>query len=196
MKHLLSILLLFAFSAGVSIDGIAQKDPAQMSKRELRKKLKSFYKNPETYKKFKQNIEEKKSNLADIEKQLQAPVNTEAIEKEIAAKTQEEQKLKAEIERLKNEKKETTTVIKKETNAQGTVYKVQVEITDEDLYKEFVKGEKKPVFTGDMDSDGLKKYTLGYFQDKTEADKFVKILSGLFVKEAKVVTYTNGQRVD
>jgi hypothetical protein len=47
-----------------------------------------------------------------------------------------------------------------------------------------------------MDSDGLKKYTLGYFQDKAEADKFVKILSELFVKEAKVVTYTDGKRVD
>lgn len=196
MKHLLSLLLLFTLSVGVSYQAKAQKDPAQMSKKELRRKLKDFYKNPEKYKKLKQSIEEKKSNLADIEKQLQTPVNTEAIDQEIATKKKEEQKLRAEIERLKNEKKETKTVIKKETNAQGTVYKVQVEITDNDLYKEFVKGEKKPMFTGDMDSDGLKKYTLGYFQDKAEAGKFVKILNELFVKEAKVVTYTDGKRVD
>ena len=195
MKQLLSLLLLFVLSGGAT-QLMAQKDPAQMSKKELRRKLKEYYKNPERYKKFKQTIEDKKSNLADIEKQLQEPVNTDQIDQDIAEKVKEEQKLQAEIERLKNEKKETKTVIKKESNEQGTVYKVQVEITDEDLYKEFVKGEKKPIFTGDLDSDGLKKYTLGYFQDRAEADKLVKILAELFVKDAKVVTYTDGKRVD
>lgn len=195
MKQLLSLLLLFVLSGGAT-QLMAQKDPAKMSKKELRRKLKEYYKNPERYKKLKQSIEEKKGNLADIEKQLQEPVNTDNIDGQITEKTKEEQKLLAEIERLKNEKKETKTVIKKESNEQGTVYKVQVEITDEDLYKEPVKGEKKPIFTGDLDSDGLKKYTLGYFQDKITAEKFVKKLHELFITTAKVVTYTDGKRVD
>lgn len=195
MKNLIPLFIL-ALVLLMPSHTMAQQDPAKMSKKQLRRKLKGFYKNPAQFKTLKQSIEEKKANLADIEKQISTPVNTEKIDQEIAEKTKEEQKLRAEIERLKNEKKETTKVIKKESNEQGTVYKVQVEIADADLYKEFVKGEKKAVFTGDLDNDGVKKYTFGYFQDRTEADRFVKILNELFVKVAKVVTYTDGKRID
>lgn len=189
-------IVLLIIAVALPVQAQKEQDPEKMSKKQLRRLLKRYYKNPAKFKEFKQNIEDKENKLADLEKQLQAPVNTDKIDAEIAAKTKEEAALRAEIERLKNEKKETKKVIKKETNEQGTIYKVQVEITDNDLYKEIVQGEKKAVFTGDLDSDGLKKYTLGYFKDKTEADKFVKILNELFIKAVKVVTYTDGKRID
>ena len=197
MNRVFSLLIVLLL-VGIVMPTQAQKDtdPAKMSKKQLRRALKRYYKNPASFKEFKQKIEDKEAKLADLEKQLQTPINTDKIDAEIAAKTKEEQTLRAEIERLKNEKKETKKVIKKETNEQGTIYKVQVEITDNDLYKEIVQGEKKAVFTGDLDNDGLKKYTLGYFNDKAEAEKFVKILSELFIKAAKVVTYTDGKRID
>ena len=195
MNRVFSLFVMLLIT-GASLNTWAQASPNKMTKKQLRRALKKFYKNPASFKEFKQRIEDKKAKLADLEKQLQAPINTDKIDAEIAEQTKEEQKLRAEIERLKNEKKETKKVIKKESNEQGTIYKVQVEITDNDLYKEIVQGEKKAVFTGDSDNDGLKKYTLGYFSDKGEAEKFAKILSELFIKAAKVVTYTDGKRVD
>jgi polyribonucleotide nucleotidyltransferase len=57
-----------------------------------------------------------------------------------------------------------------------------------------VDGKTRPVFSGDQDEDGAKKYTLGFFKEKTEADTFCQYLKLLRIKDAVVVKYENGKK--
>ena len=60
------------------------------------------------------------------------------------------------------------------------------------LYSETdpVTGKKKVIFTPDPeDTDGTRKYTLGYFSDKQEAETFKEYLRLLRVRDAIVVAY-------
>ena len=47
-----------------------------------------------------------------------------------------------------------------------------------------------------MDADGTKKYTLGFFGDYWEAENFKKYLREMGVKDAWIVAYKNGSRVE
>jgi hypothetical protein len=77
---------------------------------------------------------------------------------------------------------------------QGVVYKVQIgSFKTKDLTKYF---DNNPNFSGEVDADGSKKYTLGIFTDYWEADKFKKALREMGVKGAWVVPYKDGQRVN
>lgn len=77
---------------------------------------------------------------------------------------------------------------------QGVVYKVQIgSFKTKDLTKYF---DNNPNFSGEVDSDGTKKYTLGIFTDYWEADNFKKALREMGVKGAWVVPYKDGQRVN
>jgi len=64
---------------------------------------------------------------------------------------------------------------------------------NKDLAKYF---ENNKNFSGDVDADGVKKYTLGYFNDYWEADNFKKYIREMGVKDAWIVAYKNGQRVN
>ena len=77
---------------------------------------------------------------------------------------------------------------------QGVTYKVQIgSFKTKDLTKYF---DNNPNFSGEVDADGSKKYTLGIFTDYWEADKFKKALREMGVKGAWVVPYKDGQRVN
>ncbi len=76
----------------------------------------------------------------------------------------------------------------------GVVFKVQIgAFKNKDLAKYF---ENNKNFSGDVDADGVKKYTLGYFNDYWEADNFKKYIREMGVKDAWIVAYKNGQRVN
>lgn len=78
-------------------------------------------------------------------------------------------------------------------NYNGVVFKVQVgEFKNKDLSK-YLDNNKN--FSGDIDSDGQRKYTLGLFADYWEADNFKKLLREMGVTDAWVVAYKAGQRV-
>ena len=85
------------------------------------------------------------------------------------------------------ENKERLKAIESHSNAQGIVYKVQIEVDESFLYSETdpVTGRKKVIFTG----DDTRKYTLGYFSDKEEAETFKEYLRLLRVRDAIVVAY-------
>jgi hypothetical protein len=75
----------------------------------------------------------------------------------------------------------------------GIVYKVQIgAFRNKDLTKYFNNNKN---FSGDVDSDGAKKYTLGEFVEYWEADNFKKYLREMGVKDAWVVAYKDGNRV-
>ncbi|MFN8437315.1 MAG: Ezrin/radixin/moesin family protein [Cytophagales bacterium] len=82
----------------------------------------------------------------------------------------------------------------KTTSNKGVVFKVQIgAFKNKDLVKYF---NNNPNFTGDVDTDGTKKYTLGAFRDYWEADNFKKYLREMGVTDAWIVAYKDGARVD
>ncbi|TAG54716.1 MAG: Ezrin/radixin/moesin family protein [Cytophagales bacterium] len=88
----------------------------------------------------------------------------------------------------------TTTPEKKELLTKGVIFKVQIgAFKNKDLRKYF---ENNKNFSGDVDDDGVKKYTLGYFNDYWEAETFKKYLREMGVKDAWIVPYKNGKRVN
>ncbi len=76
----------------------------------------------------------------------------------------------------------------------GVVFKVQIgSFRNKDLTKYF---ENNKNFSGEVDEDGSKKYTLCIFKEYWEADKFKKYLRDMGVKDAWIVSYKDGKRVN
>jgi hypothetical protein len=178
----LSFLILLQMGANAQLSKEEQKEWA--------KKLKTL--TPEQYKK-----------LTDDNQKLAAELNTSKQEE---ARLNEAIKAKeAEIAALKAKDTVKTVVaptVSQSTSkssesgsnyASGLVYKVQVgAFKNKDLSKYF---ENNKNFSGDVDADGTKKYTLGSFTDYWEADNFKKYLREMGVEDAWIVAYKNGQRI-
>ncbi|WP_018341634.1 hypothetical protein [Cytophaga aurantiaca] len=78
--------------------------------------------------------------------------------------------------------------------AKGIVYKVQIgAFKNKDLSKYFDNNKN---FSGEVDADGTKKYTLGAFATYWEADNFKKYLREMGVSDAWVVAYKDGKRIE
>ncbi|MCU0445676.1 MAG: hypothetical protein MUE85_12250 [Microscillaceae bacterium] len=172
---------------------------SKAEQKQLKKELKELQKNPARYKQMKDAIQEKKDQLVKLDGEIDdlnesiASTNEKIVDKDKRLK-----ELSDEIARMNIEKRETENIIKKETNEEGVIFKVQVPIEDAALYQEVseIDGQKRPVFSGDTDADGTKKYTLGYFKDKAEAETFRNYLNMLRIRDAKVVAYKDGKKVD
>jgi hypothetical protein len=110
------------------------------------------------------------------------------LKKEIAAKDQKIEELTNEIETLKSAPLQQSAIKK------GVVFKVQIgTFKNKDLSKYF---ENNKNFSGEVDEDGAKKYTLGQFSDYWEADNFKKYLREMGVKDAWVVAYKDKKRLN
>ena len=78
-------------------------------------------------------------------------------------------------------------------STKGVVFKVQIgTFRNKDLSK-YLDNSKN--FSGDLNPDGSRSYTLGYFSDYWEADTFKKYLREMGVTDAWVVAYKDGTRV-
>ncbi|NJL14463.1 MAG: hypothetical protein HC913_16615 [Microscillaceae bacterium] len=197
--------LSYCFTTGLALMWLLASAPllqAQLSKEEkkqLKQELKELAKNPEKFQTFKDGLQAKKEEVMRLNGEIddtQSALTT--TQQQITEKDRKIKELGDELARLKVEKEETQQVVQNQTNLQGLVYKVQVEVNEASLYQEISQetGEKRPIFTGEQDEDGSKKYTLGYFKDKAEADTFCKYLQLLRIKEAKVVAYRDGKKVN
>lgn len=79
-------------------------------------------------------------------------------------------------------------------NTRGVLFKVQIgSFKNKDLTKYFQNNKN---FSGEIDEDGAKKYTLGIFKEYWEADTFKKYLRDMGVKDAWIVSYKDGRRVN
>lgn len=76
----------------------------------------------------------------------------------------------------------------------GVVYKVQIGIFKNKKLEKYIYNNK--FFNGDIDQDGARKYTLGYFTDYWEADNFKKYMRAMGVYDAWIVAYKDGNRVN
>jgi hypothetical protein len=121
-----------------------------------------------------------------------------AKDQSIAELTKQLAELKANSVKIPVEKNETDVSSagydRQNANSDGVVFKVQIgAFRNKDLTKYF---ENNKNFSGDVDSDGTKKYTLGYFSDYWEGDRFKKYLREMGVKDAWIVPYKAGKRLN
>ncbi len=79
------------------------------------------------------------------------------------------------------------------SHTEGLIYKVQIGAFKNKNLEKYLDNHVN--FSGDIDDDGTKKYTLGYFNDYWEADNFKKYLREMGVRDAWIVSYKDGKRV-
>lgn len=136
---------------------------------------------------FKKYVEEKDA--------LQKKVNSsdsdlQDIKTQILAKEDEINGLKGSVQRLERENSELDVTRKSE---KGVVFRVQIGAFEGFDISDY--SQDKSDFN--IEKDGkVTKYTLGYFTDYWEADKFKKYVRAMGLKDAWIVAYRDGKRVD
>jgi hypothetical protein len=154
---------------------------------------------------YKRLLEEKEALAAQV---LELQQSNATLKAELERKESELAKTKKELEDYNSgmvpgvvqnqttggDNSSTAGLNTKRGPSKGVVYKVQIgSFKSKDLTKYF---DNNPNFSGEVDHDGQKKYTLGVFTDYWEADKFKKALREMGVKGAWVVAYKDGKRVN
>lgn len=187
---LLSLTLMLA-----SVKSFAQLSKSE--KKEWKKKAKEFSKSPENLKQLteeKQAAENEVASLNSKVTQLQSSVSDKdakitQLEDQIAEARSQATAAQAELAKL-NE----TPVVNAMDYSKGVVFKVQIgAFKNKDLSKYF---ENNPNFGGQKSEDGTQSYTIGLFRDYWEADTFKKYMREMGVKDAWIVPFKDGQRVD
>ncbi|KOY87321.1 hypothetical protein AD998_15225 [bacterium 336/3] len=177
MKVFFSILFIsFSFSL------LAQKLDKQEAK-VWKEKLKNM--SIEEFKSLNENISRDEAKLAQYQKTTQEN-NTQALSKD-----DELSVLKQKIKQLE---KETAEVDASDKSDKGIVFKVQIGAFEKvDITAQ--ANSKKTDLTAERDNN-VKKYTVGYFRDYWQADKFKKCLQNQGITDAWIVAYKDGKRVD
>ena len=173
---------------------------AQLSKaekKEWKKKAKEFKANPEALKAL---TEEKQ--VADNTVSTQT-TQIKTLQSQVSDKDAKIAELNDQISRMRSE----LTAVRAELAAlkeappvnsmdfsKGVVFKVQVgAFKNKDLAKYF---ENNPNFGGEVKEGEPQKITIGIFRDYWEADTFKKYMREMGVKDAWIVPYKDGQRVE
>jgi len=176
---------------------------AQLSKKEKKewkKKAKEYAKNPANLKSL---TEEKQvaDNTVSSQKteltQLQSTVSDKnariaELEDQLSRMRSELSLAKAEIAQLK-----ATPIINPMDFSKGVVFKVQVgAFKNKDLSKYFDNNPNFGGEAGDKDKNEPQKITIGIFRDYWEADTFKKYMREMGVRDAWIVPYRDGTRVE
>jgi uncharacterized small protein (DUF1192 family) len=173
---------------------------AQLSKKEKKewkKKAKEFAKNPANLKTLvetKQVVETDNSALKGQVSALNNDVSNKSakiaeLEDQIAKMRSELTSTKAELAQLKE-----APPINPMDFSKGVVFKVQIgAFKNKDLAKYF---DNNPNFGGEATDKGEQRFTIGVFRDYWEADKFKKYMRDMGVKDAWIVPFKDGQRVE
>ncbi|MBL7848167.1 MAG: Ezrin/radixin/moesin family protein [Cyclobacteriaceae bacterium] len=175
---------------------------AQLSKaekKEWKKKAKQYAKNPASLKEMteaKQNADNQVTKLNGDMKQMQSTLSDKnariaELEDQLARMRSELSASQAQLAELK-----ANPVINPMDFSKGVVFKVQVgAFKNKDLSKYF---DNNPNFGGEAakGSDEPQRITIGIFRDYWEADTFKKYMRDMGVKDAWIVPYRDGQRVE
>jgi len=169
--------------------GMSKQETKQWEKKKKEMSAEKFKEMYEDYNTMKGESSGLKRQIEALQRQAS---NNEAM---LAAKDQEIASLKEELEKAKSEQAEASAKASSsdcDDYSKGLVYKVQVgAFRNKDLSKFQNKGN---FWT--EDTDGVKKYTIGFFREYWEADEFKKYLREMGVKDAWIVAYENNQRRD
>jgi ribosomal protein L29 len=193
MKRLTLLFCLVLLFAGTQ--SFAQL--SKQEKKEWKKKAKEFKKNPAALKTL---TEEKKvaddnvSTLTTQNKQMQATISDKdakiaELEDQLSRLRSELTAAKAELASLKE-----NPVVNPMDFSKGVVFKVQIgAFKNKNLQKYF---DNNPNLGGEAAEKGEQKLTIGVFRDYWEADTFKKYMREMGVKDAWIVPYRDGQRVE
>jgi len=193
MKKLtLLFCLVLLFAGAETFAQLSKKE-----KKEWKKKAKEFAKNPVNLKQLtedKQTADGQVSTLSTQVKQLQGSVSDKdariaELEDQLSQSRGELTTARAEIAQLKQ-----APVVNPMDFSKGVVFKVQIgAFKNKDLSKYF---DNNPNFGGEAAEKGDQKLTIGVFRDYWEADTFKKYMRDMGVKDAWIVPYRDGQRVE
>lgn len=191
MKKIVTLLFMLCIVA------LAFDATAQMSKKEAKewkKRIKSL--EPNQYKNLIEENKSLKSQTSSLKNEL-AGVDDKLADKDEQISTYQEQiaTLRKQIAEAKSKpaQQPVQNVDQGSINENvGVVFKVQIgAYAQKDLsnYKDAKNFNQET-------SDGLNKFTLGAFRDYWEADTFKKYLREMGVKDAFIVSFKDGRRVD
>jgi seryl-tRNA synthetase len=137
---------------------------------------------------LQQQVDQLTSDLAGAESALQQSKEEVAV---LQGKMQNMEQDMSEAQVIDVSSGEASTMNTKVSK--GVLFKVQIgAFKNKDLSKYFGTSDN---FGGEVDSDGVQRYTLGNFTDYWQADKFKKYLREMGVKDAWIVPYKDGRRV-
>lgn len=194
MKNRLILLFCLAltFSASQCFAQLSKKE-----KKEWKKKAKEYSKTPENLKQLledKQTADNTVSSLNQKVTQLQSNISDKdaklvELEDQLNKMRNELTTTKTELAQLKE-----APVVNPLDFSKGVVFKVQVgAFKNKDLSKYF---DNNPNLGGEVKEGEPQKITIGIFRDYWEADVFKKYMRDMGVKDAWIVPYKDGQRVD
>src|SRR3954467_4717675 len=196
MKTRLLIVCLALIFSGSQV--FAQLTKAE--KKEWKKKAKEYAKNPANLKTFTEAKQTTDNALAKMTADLKAAQSAVSdknariaeLEDQIASMRGELTSAKTELANLK-----ANPVVTPMDFSKGVVFKVQVgAFKNKDLSKYF---DNNPNFGGEAaakDGADPQRITIGIFRDYWEADTFKKYMRDMGVKDAWIVPYRDGARVE
>jgi uncharacterized protein YoxC len=189
--RILSIILALALISPVVLAQKTSKEEKKL-KKEWKKKMKKM--DPLEFKEIVESSERSKRELTSLRNE-----NVE-LQNEVNAKSDELKKAVTAIKKCRGQLAEAKSAPKKVDSpfavgdpGVGILFKVQIgAFRNKDLSK-FL--DNHPNFSGE-EEDGMRKYTLGMFREYYEADEFKAYLIAMGVKDAWIVSYKDGNRVD
>lgn len=193
MKTKVIILCLAMIFSGMQVFAQLSKQ----EKKEWKKKAKEYSKNPQQLKTFTEEKQTADTDNAAMKNQVSA------LNKQVSDKNARIAELEDQLSRSRSETASAKSELAqyKETSSKssmdfsrGVVFKVQIgAFKNKDLSKYF---ENNPNFGGEATEKGEQRFTIGIFRDYWEADKFKKYMREMGVKDAWIVPYKDGQRVE
>ena len=170
---------------------------SKQEKKEWKKKAKEFARNPANLKQLtedKEAAEGQLSSLNDRVAKLQSTMSNKdariaELEDQLAQARAQVTSARAELAQLK-----ATPVVNEMDFSQGVVFKVQIgAFKNKNLQKYF---DNNPNLGGEVKDGEPQKITIGIFRDYWEADQFKKYMREMGVKDAWIVPYRDGERVE
>ena len=194
-KYALLFCLALLFAGTQTFAQLSKKE-----KKEWKKKAKELGKNPESLKQLteeKQAADTQVSTLGNQVKELQSSMGDKdariaELEDQLSKANSLATALRAEVAQLKESP--PAAQINPMDFSKGVVFKVQIgAFKNKDLKKYF---DNNPNFGGEAAEKGDQKLTIGVFRDYWEADTFKKYMRDMGVKDAWIVPFRDGQRVE
>lgn len=185
MKRLVT---LFAITLAmlVSFDGMAQMSKKEAKEWKKRKKKTS----PESFKSMIDENKSMKSQVASLRSEL------DNVDDQLASKDDQINQYAAQAADLRDQLATANSKAASSNSGSnidenvGVIFKVQI-----GAYKEIDLSEDNSSSFSAEKGD-LNKYTIGVFKDYWEADTFKKYVREMGVKDAWIVSFRDGQRVD
>lgn len=171
---------------------------AQLSKqerKEWKKKAKEYAKQPANLKSFTEQKQAADSEVTNLKNQVTGLNNTVSNKNARIAELEDElSRMRSELTNARAELAQYKDNPPPMDFSRGTVFRVQIgAFRNKDLKKYF---DNNPNFGGEATEKGEQKFTIGIFRDYWEADQFKKYMRDMGVKDAWIVPYKDGQRVD